>query len=228
MFLRKLTVLVFVLAVGMGCGASSVLAQDTPLQKIEVTPFAGYKFGGKINVSGGFDVNPNVQNLLIKSNYDYGVMADYDIWPSFAIEFMMVRQPTTYNQQDFTTIPPTIEPLANGTLSTYTFGGAFTFRTDSKLRPYVAGGIGWTHFGNLDSNPSQVYVNFNNKLAYNLGGGVKYYFTKYIGARFDFRWIASRTTPTVSTQCSYYGCGSYSTSYKANQGAINGGLIIRF
>lgn len=94
MLLRKLMVLVFVLACGLACGAPSALAQDTVWQKIEVTPFGGYKFGGKINVSGN-STNPGVNNLLIKSNYDYGVMADYAIWPNFDAEFMLVRQPST-------------------------------------------------------------------------------------------------------------------------------------
>lgn len=225
MLFRKFLVLVFVFA----CAAPFALAQDqnSTWQKIEVTPFGGAKFGGKINVYG-FDANPNVENLYVKSNYDYGVIADYNIWSSFAIEFMLDRQPTTYTEQIYT-IPPTNGQSINGTLSTYTFGGAYSFRSDSKLRPFVAGGIGWTNYGNLDSDPGELYVGFNNKLAFNLGGGVKYYFNNFLGLRFDMRWVGSRTTPTVATQCSvYYGCGQYSTNYRMNQGAANLGLIIRF
>lgn len=224
MFLRKFIVLVFVLA----CGASCALAQNSFADKFEVTPFAGTKFGGKINVYG-FDANPNVENVFVKSGVDYGVIADYNVWSSFAAEFMLVRQPTTYSQQDFTVVPPTKDFLANGALTTYTFGGAYTFRGDSKVRPFVAAGIGWTNFGNLDSNPNQLFVGFNNKLAYNLGGGVKYFFNNFLGVRFDMRWVASRTTPSTATECSViYGCSSYSTSYHMNQGAANLGLILRF
>ncbi|HEV2289184.1 MAG TPA: hypothetical protein VGR81_09555 [Candidatus Acidoferrales bacterium] len=224
MFLRKLLVLVFILS----CGATCAMAQDTYADKIEITPFGGAKFGGKINVTG-YTSNANVDNVFIKSGIDYGVIADYSIWDSFAVEFMMVRQPTTYSEQDFTTIPPTKDFLANGTLGTYTFGGAYTFRSGSNIRPFVAGGVGWTNFGNLDSQPTKLYVGFNNKVAYNLGGGVKYYFSKYLGLRFDMRWMASRTTPNQSTYCSgYYGCGTYAGSYKANQGEANLGLILHF
>ena len=224
MFLRKLLVLVFILS----CGATCAMAQDTYADKFEVTPFGGAKFGGKINVYGYDFLYPNTENLFIKSSVDYGVIADYSLFDSFAVEFMMVRRPTSYSQQDFTTAPPTIRPLANGTLGTYTFGGAYTFRSDSNIRPFVAGGVGWTNFGNLDSQPNTLYVGFNNKVAFNLGGGVKYYFSKYLGLRFDMRWMASRTTPNQTTQCSAYGCGSYSGSYKANQGEANLGLILHF
>lgn len=224
MFLRKLLVLVFILS----CGATCAMAQDTYADKFEVTPFGGSKFGGKINVAG-YDENANVSNLYIKSSIDYGVIADYSIWDSFAVEFMMVRQPTTYSEQNYATIPPTTTPIINGTLATYTFGGAYTFRTSSNIRPFVAGGVGWTNFGNIDSDPGELYVGFNNKVAFNLGGGVKYYFSKYLGLRFDLRWMASHTTPNESETCSAYGyCGTYSGSYKANQGEANLGLILHF
>lgn len=228
MLLRKLMVLVFVLACGLACGAPSALAQDTVWQKIEVTPFGGYKFGGKINVSGN-STNPGVNNLLIKSNYDYGVMADYAIWPNFDAEFMLVRQPSTLSSQDTSTIPPTVTPLTDTTLSTYTFGASYAFRGDAKLRPFIAGGLGWTHFSNIDNpNPNGVYLGFYNKLAYNIGGGAKYYFSKFAGFRVDFRYLATRTTPGVGTQCGYYGCYQVGTTNHANQGELNFGLILRF
>lgn len=227
MFLKKLIVLVFVIT----CGASCALAQDSLADKFEVTPFGGYKFGGKINVYGYVNPSdpdsPNIENAYVKSNLDYGAFADYNIWSSFAAEFMVVRQPTTYSLQDYTVTPPFNRFLAKGTLTTYTFGGAYTFRADSKIRPFVSAGVGWTNFGGLDSNPGELYVGFNNKLAFDLGGGVKYSFNKFLGARFDLRWVGSRTTPTVSEEC-YITCEEYSSSYRMNQGAANLGLIIKF
>jgi len=226
MFLRRLLVLVFILS----CGATCAMAQDTYADKFEVTPFGGAKFGGKINVYG-YTSNPNVENLYIKSSIDYGVIADYSIFDSFAVEFMMVRQPTSYSEQVYPSSgigPTTTQFLTNGTLSTYTFGGAYTFRGDSNVRPFVAGGVGWTNFGNLDSQPNTLYVGFNNKVAFNLGGGVKYYFSKYLGLRFDMRWMASHTTPNESQSCSYGYCGTYAGSYKANQGEANLGVILHF
>ncbi|MGB6482725.1 MAG: hypothetical protein WBE86_04480 [Candidatus Acidiferrales bacterium] len=228
MFFRKFLVLVFIFA----CGASCALAQDSFADKFEVTPFAGYKFGGKINVYGYVNPNDpdfeNIENAYVKSNFDYGAFADYNIWSSFAAEFMVVRQPTTYSLQDYTVTPPANDFLAKGTLSTYTFGGAFTFRSDSKLRPFVSGGLGWTNFGGLDSNPDELYVGFNNKLAFDLGGGVKYYFGNHFGLRFDMRWVGSRTTPSVSEYESIYGPEEYSSNYRMNQGSANLGLILKF
>lgn len=227
MFFRKFLVLVFVVA----CAAPFALAQDqnSVWQKIEVTPFGGYKFGGKINVAGS---STNVENLLIKSNYDYGVMVDYSLWENFQAEFMLVRQPSTLSEQFFSTggpRPPS-QPITNTTLSTYTFGINYAFRGESKLRPFIAGGLGWTHFTNINSNqPNGVYLGFYNRFAYNIGGGVKYYFLPHAGFRFDFRYLASRTTPGQSVQCDPFGnCFAVSSSNHANQGEMNLGLILRF
>lgn len=222
MFFRKFIVLVFVFA----CAASCALAQDqdTGWAKFEVTPFAGYKFGGKIDVSqpGGVE-----QNLLIRSNYDYGAMLDYALWPGFKAEFMWVNQPSTLAFQDFTTIPPTTTDLTHTTLSTFTWGIDYDFRGDSKLRPFVAGGLGFTHFTNID-NPNNVYLGFYNKFAYNVGGGVKYYFMPHAGFRVDFRYLATRTTPGQSVQCTQFGCFQVATTNHANQGEMNFGLILKF
>lgn len=225
MFFRKLAVLVFVFA----CAAPFALAQDqnSVLQKFEVTPFGGYKFGGKIDVSGGV---PPAENLLIKSNYDYGTMVDYSLWQNFNAEFMWVRQPSTLSLQSFSAIPPTTTRLTDTSLNTYTFGIDYDFRGDSKVKPFVAGGLGWTHFSNVNNpKPGGVYLGFYNRFAYNIGGGVKYYFMTHAGFRFDFRYLASRTTPGQSIQCDPFGnCFTVSSHNHANQGEMNFGLILKF
>lgn len=224
MFFRKFIVLVFVFA----CAASCALAQDqdTGWAKFEVTPFGGYKFGGKINVSqpGGPE-----QNILIRSNYDYGAMLDYALWPGFKAEFMWVNQPSTLALQDFSGgVPPVTTDLTHSTLSTFIWGIDYDFRGDSKMRPFVAGGLGFTHFTNIN-NPNNLYLGFYNKFAYNIGGGVKYYFMPHAGLRVDFRYLATRTTPGQAVQCDPFGnCFQTSTTNHANQGEMNFGLILKF
>lgn len=219
MFFRKLVALVFVFA----CGASYALAQDSFVQKIELTPFGGAKFGGKINVSGNTQL-PTVDNLLIKSSVDYGAIFDYSLWQNFQIEGMWVRQPTTLSTSDTATIPPTVTPITKTALDTYTFGVAYSFRGENNLRPFIAGGMGWTNFTNVN-NANGIFLGFHNRFAYNIGGGVKYYFFKYAGLRFDFRYLGTRTTPSL--QCDQFG-NCFQAHNHANQGEANLGLILRF
>jgi opacity protein-like surface antigen len=72
----------------------------------------------------------------------------------------------------------TIQQLHGNVL--YHFGGR-----DTKLRPFVFGGLGATFF-------SATELESETKLSYGLGGGVKYFPSKSIGARASFRY-----TPTM-------------------------------
>lgn len=232
MFLRKTIVLVFVLA----CGATGAFAQQSFLQKIELTPFIGVKDGGKINVS---QAGTGVDNLLIKSGIEYGGIVDYSIWDNFAFEFMVVQQPSYFSEHDMNTGVVTRCDIGNnclfsdGTteLTSYMFGGAYTFRSaEAKIRPFAAAGLGWTHFANTNNPPAsnKLALGFSNRLAYDIGGGVKYNFARHIGARLDIRYLASRTTPGTAVQCSFFGCFQVATSNHANQLSAAAGIDLRF
>lgn len=225
MFFRKLVALVFVIAFGASCA----LAQDSFLQKIEVTPFVGAKVGGKINVAGN-TTDPTIDNLLIKSSIDYGGIFDYSLFENFQVEAMWDHQPSAISAHHFGPgVPAGREVLTNTNLDTVTFGANYAFRGESKVRPFIAGGLGWTHFTNTN-DPNNVDLGFSNKFAYNIGGGLKYYFSKFAGFRFDLRYLGTRTTPGQTVECSAFlgECFQVATTNHANQMAANLGLILRF
>jgi len=220
MLMRKILVFVFVLT----CGASCALAQESITQKIELTPFAGTRFGGKITVND--PSNPTIDYLAIKSSIDYGAFFDYTIWDNFQAEVMWVRQPSALSAHDFTN--NTLTQLTTSDLDSFTFGAAYSFKpVDAKLKPYIAGGLGFTNFTNTD-NPNNVFLGFNNRFSYNIGGGIKYYFSKYAGLRFDLRYAPTRTLPQNVQQCGFNGCFQGVQTGHANQGEANLGLILRF
>lgn len=216
MFMRKIMVLVFILS----CGAPAALAQS---HNIEITPFGGGKFGGKIGINAG-----TVDNLLIKSSVDYGVLFDYTFWDTFQAEFTWERQPTALSAHDVSTQPATVTKLSNINLDAYQFGILYNFRdTQAKVRPFFGAGVGFTHFGQASVN-GQAILPFGNKLAYNVGGGVKYYFSRFVGLRLDARWLRTRTTPGQGQVCGFQGCFIVPITNHANQFPINLGLIFRF
>lgn len=224
MFLRKAVALVFVLA----WGATSALAQQSFTQKIELTPFAGVKVGGKINVTGGTPCtsSPCIDNVLIKSGVDYGGIFDYSLWDNFQFEFLWMRQPTVLSTHD--AISGSVNQITTSKLDTYTFGATYAFRNpDAPVKPFITGGIGWTNFTNIH-NPNNVDLGFSNGLTYTIGGGAKYYFSRHIGLRADVRYLYVRTTPSSSIQCGFVGCFQVPTHNHANQGAANLGVIVRF
>jgi opacity protein-like surface antigen len=72
-------------------------------------------------------------------------------------------------------------------------------------------------------------LGFSNRFAYNLGGGVKYFFSSHWGVRVEARWSPTHTTSGLSEYCDpFYGCYPATTANKAEQGQANIGVIYRF
>src|SRR5690348_9720493 len=81
----------------------------------EITPFGGARFGGVIDVN-----TPSVDYLPIKSSWNYGVIADYTLWPRIHAEFEFNHQPTSLEQhviQDDSTVH-----LSSADVDVYQFG----------------------------------------------------------------------------------------------------------
>ena len=217
MSLQKSLLLVVLFA----CGVLSAHAQ----REYEVTPFFGSRFGGNIDVSQSG--NPNVDFLKIKSSENYGLMAGITFWGSFQAEFMWNRQPTSltaHNPND-----NTYSYLTNMNLDLYQGDILYEFLGhDSKFRPFIVGGLGLAHYGVPPVNGQDI-LGFGNRFAFNLGGGVKYYFNDHFGIRTELRWSPSSTTQGLGSYCDpYYGCSPTSVTNRAEQGEANIGLIFRF
>ena len=220
MFLRKTCFVVLVLM----SGAYSVRAQQEGRQ-YEVTPFFGTRFGGNIDLSQ--QGNPNVDFLKIKSSENYGVMAGVSFWGDFQGEFMWNRQPTSlsaHNPND-----GTYSFLSNMNLNMYQFDVLYNIpHSFRNFKPFVVAGLGFSHFGAQPAN-GQPVLGFDNRFAYNLGGGVKYFFNQHWGVRVEARWSPSHTTQgkTVFSD-PLFRCAPATVANKAEQGQANIGLIFRF
>lgn len=220
MLLRRTSFVIFALI----CGVSSVHAQDEGRQ-YEVTPFFGTRFGGDIDLSQ--QGNPNVDFLKIKSSEDYGVMAGVSFWRDFQGEFMWNRQPTSLTAHS--PIDGTYSFLSNMNLDMYQFDVLYQIPHSLwKFKPFVVGGLGFSHFGVPPVNGQEV-LGFGNRFSYNLGGGLKYFFNQHWGMRVEARWSPSHTTQGETVYCDpFFGCAPAAIANKAEQGQANIGLIFRF
>lgn len=219
MFWRKMLLFLFVFST---LGVSSAFAQH----EFEVTPFGGARFGGIIDFTNSIEgpTNSNVDYYTIKSSVNYGIMGDYTVFssiPRFQLEFMWNHQPTDLDEHIFQT--NTKQFLTSADLDQFEWGFNYTFRDPSKkIRPYVVGGLGFTHFRSGGNLP------FDNKFAYNLGVGAKYFFTSHVGVRVEGRWAPSRTTTGVQEFLTPFGVEEVGVSNHAEQGEANAGIIFRF
>ena len=210
----------------VACGVSSADAQWSSTEasrKIEITPFGGSRFGGVIDTSsGGASV---IDKLTIKSTWDYGVLGDIDLAPNslpgLQGEFMWSQQATDLGAHD--SITGVTTRLGKVTLNNYQWGIDYNLGRRSRLKPFVVAGMGFTHFSSGGILP------FENKLSFNLGGGVKYFVVPHAGVRFDVRWVPSRTTSQVETFFDpFFGFFQANVNNYAEQFQANLGLILRF
>lgn len=219
MWWRKMCGLAFVF---LSCGAGRARAQH----EFEVTPFGGTRFGGSIDFTqAGI---PTLDYMKIKNSEDYGIIGDYTFWTNFQAEFMWNRQPTSLSAHDPTT--NTFSFVSNLNLDLYQFDILYQFKSsENKLRPYAVAGLGFAHWGGIAPVNGQSVLPYTNTFAYNIGGGVKYFFTEHIGVRAELRYSPSHTTQGIQTYCDpFFGCSQFQAANKANQGEANFGIIFRF
>ena len=210
MVFGKRLLLVFLLSI---IGVSSARAQH----EFEVTPFGGARFGGVV------DVNTNsVDYLTIKSGWNYGIQADYTLFPQLQAEFMFNHQPTDLDQHVIAT--DTRQFLTSADLDEYEWGFLFSLKSPEKnLQPFIVGGLGFTHWKSGGELP------FGNRFSYNLGVGAKYFFSRHVGLRAEARWSPSRTTTQDQVFFDpFFGPQLVAVASHAEQGQANLGLIFRF
>jgi hypothetical protein len=209
MLSRKIILLTFL----MTTIASGAYAQN----RFEIEPFVGARFGGRITIN-----TPDVDYLPIDPSLNWGFTTGVGIIRHLFGEFMFNRQTTTLSAHD-TLLNQTLPLTTNAHIDLYHFGLLYEFWVPWKLRPFVAGGIGDTHFD------SHGVLAFEDRFSYNLGGGIKYLFAPEVALRAEVRWSPSRTTASSTTFCDpALGCFTTPISHHAQQGQADIGLEFRF
>jgi opacity protein-like surface antigen len=221
----KVRCLVFVVVMICGLQAVAQYGSSSRDSRWEVSPFIGYETHGSYPIddtsSNVGQVPPTVDRIQVDGGMSYGAMVDYGINQNLQFEFLYARNPTTYSQHDFTTDATT--PIYDSTVNTFQWGALLQFRPDQKLRPYVAGGLGFVHESNSDLNANRT------AFAYNLGGGAKYFVSDHFGFRGDLRFLPTYGNSGQGVQCNYFG-SCYQATVRNYEKRVNfsGGLIFRF
>jgi hypothetical protein len=146
------------------------IVRPAAAQRIEVTPFAGYRLGWgyfEFIASSDFDGAPS-----------FGAAVDVPIGHGEAVEVLFTRQETRLDVLD----PygqPTRVPV---TVDHWQFGGTQEFGR-GRVRPFVAGTLGLTRY----AWPGDSEVRFS----LGGGGGVKLFATRHVGLRLDGRVYAT-------------------------------------
>jgi hypothetical protein len=145
--------------------------------KIEISPFGGYMFGGKMRFYEG--------DLKINDNANYGLTLDIELAPDTKLELLWAHMNTqaqfigTYSF-DYLTTPPF--DIGVGYIQ---IGSVREINYD-KIRPFGAFTLGTTYFL-PGTNTGEVRYDDTWKFSVTLGGGAKIWFTERVGIRLQGR-----------------------------------------
>lgn len=188
-------------------------------QKFEISASIGGQINGSLDVSstslGGIDV----QNALTR-----GVAISYEPGRRSAAEFMW-----NYNGAD------TIAKSLGGgpstkifVLDTNRYFGNFLFHfanRENPLRPFILGGLGAATLA-----PARNGVKGITRLAFAVGGGVKYNFSRLFGLRLQAKWSPTYLSTTQGYWCDpvWGGCWGVGQNHYLNGLDFTAGLTLRF
>src|SRR5712692_476726 len=209
------------LLVGLTCLVTSATAsaQYYGREKWEVTPFVGYETNGSYPLTSS---TVTINALRINGATSFGTFIGYSLTSNAEFEFMWDRNLTSYSDQR--TPGAAYMKAYNSSVDQYQFGALFTILGEEhKWRPYIAGGLGFTHEFNSGGNPTRLDFSFS------IGGGVKYEITRHVGFRGDARYLPTYANSSLSLFCyPFFGCFTAKVSNYQHRGNFVGGLEFRF
>lgn len=188
--------------------------------KFELTPFAGYQFGGKLRFYEG--------DLKIQDNANYGLALDIAMAPNSKLELYWSQMSSTaqfigtYGYDYLSTDPFDVN------VGYIQIGGVQEVEIDNDMIvPFGAFTLGTTYFIPTSNSTDQVKYDDTWKFSVALGGGLKIWLSDRVGIRLQGRLLLPMFWGgagfTVGTGGSGFTVGAGTSMV---QGDFTGGLII--
>lgn len=166
----------------------------------EITPYVGYAIGG------GFEDNSTGTRLDIRDGGNFGLILDLSDTPETQYELFYGFQRTKVDSGG--TFGG--DPLFDLDIHYLHLGGTYMFPRD-KIRPYIAGGLGATHFV-----PNGSGLNPKTFFSLSLGGGAKIPLSDHVGLRFEGRGFLTVLPDTTEIFCVSSGGAACRVSVKGD------------
>ena len=190
--------------------AAVLIAQFTPAiaQDFEITPFIGWRASSSLE-----EVNTGA-TIDVKETDSFGFLLSLKQNSSTNYDFLFSRQSTELQS----TTSSNTESLR---IDYYQIGGT-VFYGDDKLKPFVTGGLGATHF-----SPANNDFSSETKFSLSVGGGLKFPLSRNIGLRLEARGYGTVVDSGGSILCSG-GCVAQFSGSLFMQFEASAGLSIAF
>lgn len=182
-------------------------------RNIEVTPYAGWYFAGKLSVQEG-DAN-------IRNNMNFGLSISVPIRPDIMVELIYNRLDTYV---DLIRRPTGVtEKLFDMSEETFHIGPVYHLQKKNNLVLYSTVSLGATYF-----NPKSVSNQSEWRFSVAAGGGMKAYLSERVGIRLQARLILPIFWSGGSLWCGTGGCSvGLGAGSSLPQVDLTGGLIFR-
>ncbi len=182
-------------------------------QQVEVTPFIAYRTGGEFEAD---TINPN-EDVQIDESEAYGIAVNIPLTPWSQLELMADFQNSNFQGGDNIFVPD--QNLGDVDVAYYHVG--FVFQgADPKVQPFGVLSLGATNL-----NPDLPGLDSETKFSTSFGGGVKIFFSRNVGMRFEGRGFYTLLDSDEDfDDCDF--CYNYTNELW--QGEVRAGLIMRF
>jgi hypothetical protein len=213
------------------------MATTARAQRIEASVEAGYSLSEGIELSEGRPIVGQVYDELdITSGGSWGMTVGVFVTEGVELEFLYSRQFSSLQADG-----PAATSIKIGDMGVDNFHGNFVYNygePDARVRPFIFGGLGATHYSPGDPSPQFPFLVANRsaidgetRFSSTWGGGVKVYAAPKVGLRVSGRW-----TPTyiksdeAGLWCDpfYPTCWVVGNPDYTNQFVISGGATFRF
>jgi hypothetical protein len=202
--------LLFAACLGAPRRATAQSDEGAPVARTwEVTPFAGYQWGGGLSVEGG--------ELSIPSGPSYGAIVGMRVRSDAVAEFVYNREQTTLSFRPDST--GRTEDLADLAVQYFQLGGTVDLGT-SRARPFVSGLLGLTWF-----DPTDGYSG-TTRFSGGLGIGVHPPLSRKVGLRLEAKGWLNFFNGSGSIFCGSGGCIVQGSASAMGQGEVVGGLSV--
>ncbi len=189
-------------------------------QNLEITPIAGYRFGGTLLRYDGVGGSTANAGLEVGDSATFGVHLGYRV-SDFEIEALYARQPTHLELPGLFTGAP----LLDLTLETWQAGGNYLIGTkDARVVPFIGVALGFTRL-----LPEAEGLTDETRFSASFAGGLKFWLGKHVGIRLEGRAFVTVIESGGDETCGpNRGCASQVRGTDLYQGEARGGLILRF
>jgi outer membrane beta-barrel protein len=221
----KFRVLAFTL---LAAAASAAATAQVREGTVEISPFAGYLFGGEFARG-----STSVFDFEVQADDDatFGVRLGYNLTDSFEMEFQASRTETAFVTKDNELFDPNEQAFGDLTIDYFMGYGTFNFGRRRAV-PYITIGAG---VARLDPNVPGTNARKDTRFTASLGIGVKAFVNPHFGFRFDGRGYATSLGDRNDDDeffCDdndgfFRDCDSNRTDWLTN-GEISAGLVFAF